>query len=61
MLRIALASFVPSGDEGIGAPRFAPGRVLAFRVRRNLTEQMAHEVPSTRADELEVLRPPKTR
>ena len=37
------------------------GRVLALRVRGNLTHQVAHEVPSTRAHELEELPLPNTR
>src|SRR5215203_5257501 len=47
--------------SGIGAPHFASGRVVALRVRDNLTHQVAHEVPSTRADELEELPLPNTR
>src|SRR3712207_5735284 len=47
--------------RGIGAPRFACGRNLAPRVRGNLTHQVAHEVPSTRADQLDDLPLPETR
>src|SRR5215213_5345394 len=47
--------------SGIGAPRFASGWLVALKVRRNLTHQVAHEVSSTRADELDDPPLPKTR
>src|SRR5215211_9498083 len=47
--------------SGIGAPCFAPGRLVALRVRRNLTQQVVHEVPSTRANEFDNLPLPKSR
>src|SRR5215204_1594200 len=47
--------------SGIGTPRFAPGRKLTLRVRGNLTQQLAHEVSSTHADEFDGFSLPKTR
>src|SRR5687768_540578 len=47
--------------SGIVAPCFAPGRLLALRVRRILAHQVAHEAPSTRAHEPDDLPLPKTR
>src|SRR5215211_3193062 len=47
--------------SGIGAPCFASGRLVALRVRRNLTHQVAHEAPSIRAHEPDGLPLPKTR
>src|SRR5215207_4639328 len=47
--------------SGIGAPCFASGRLVAHKVRRNLTQQVVHEVSSTRANEFDNLPLPKSR
>src|SRR5215213_11713844 len=47
--------------SGIGAPHFASGRLVALKVRRSLTHQVAHEVSSTRAPESDNLPLPTTR
>src|SRR5918993_2157287 len=41
--------------SGIGAPCFASGPLAALNVRRNLTQQVVHEVSSTRAHEFDNL------
>src|SRR5215213_10376127 len=51
----------PPETRWSGAPCFASRRLLALRVRRILTHQVAHEAPSTRAHEPEDRPLPKTR